>query len=570
LQDPGDVAYDSVTGDLYIGDSNNNVVEEVTPSGQLSIVAGTGTAGVPTSGPATSSDLKSPHSLAVDPANGDLFIEDGNRVIEEVTPAGQLSIVAGEVGVSAAPTPGPATSSALYFPQGLAVDPATGDLYIGDGEANEVLKVTPAGQLSIVAGTGVAGTPTPGPATSSEISFPWGVAFDSTTGDLFISAFGTGGDNIDEVTPAGQLSVIAGEPGLNGEPTPGPALSSELNAPEDLAVDPATGNLFIADEGNSVVEELTPAGQLSIVAGVLGPVSTNEGPPTAGPATSSELHTPGGVAFEPGANGGFSLYIADTFNNDVEEVTFPPTEGGGGGAGSPLAAALPTSLSFAASVGQSAPAQTVTIADDGTASLVLGSITLASPDASDFSITDDKCSGATLASGVACTLQVAFTPTVAGSLSSALEVPSNDPKSPLKIQLSGAASPASGSTPPPGSTKASKVSAKVTVGDQEITITTPSLKSCVASTKRLAVSLKSTKRSKGVKLRFSSAKLYIASKVAATERHVPVSVNLKLPKLNAGTHQLKVVMAYKKTVMKNGHKKTVTVTEILRVDYTVC
>ena len=54
------------------------------------------------------------------------------------------------------------------------------------------------------------------------------------------------------LTPAGKLSVVAGtvKPGL---PTPGPAIKSALNAPSGVALD-SHGDLFIADSNNNVVE----------------------------------------------------------------------------------------------------------------------------------------------------------------------------------------------------------------------------------------------------------------------------------------------------------------------------
>ena len=106
--------------------------------------------------------------MALD-AHGDLFIADSlNNVVEEVTPAGRLSVVAGKAGKKGSPTPGPATRSALDDPYGVALD-AHGDLFIADADNNVVEEVTPAGRLSVVAGDGQEGPPTPGPATRSEL-----------------------------------------------------------------------------------------------------------------------------------------------------------------------------------------------------------------------------------------------------------------------------------------------------------------------------------------------------------------------------------------------------------------
>ena len=116
------------------------MVEKVTPSGVLSIFAGTGKVGIPTPGPARSSALGGPAFVAVDPV-GNVYIADyGANVIERVTPSQTLSIFAG-TGKAAAPTPGPATSSALDQPVGVAVD-SVGDVYIGDATNNLVEKVT--------------------------------------------------------------------------------------------------------------------------------------------------------------------------------------------------------------------------------------------------------------------------------------------------------------------------------------------------------------------------------------------------------------------------------------------
>ena len=169
-------------------------------------------------------------------------------------------MVAGD-GKLGPPTPGPATRSELGQPAGVAVD-AHGDLFIADYAGNVVEKVTPAGRLSVVAGDGKAGRPTPGPATRSRLMYPTGVAVDAH-GDLFIAD--NSNNVIEEVTSAGRLSVVAGD-GKAGPPEPGSATKSDLHGPIGVAAGPH-GDLFIADAGNDVVEEVTPAGTLSVVAG---------------------------------------------------------------------------------------------------------------------------------------------------------------------------------------------------------------------------------------------------------------------------------------------------------------
>jgi streptogramin lyase len=309
LAGPTDVVLNA-RGDLFIADHANNIVEEVTPGGELSIVAGTGKPGLPTPGPASKSALNAPSGLAVD-SRGDLFIADSNNnMVEEVTPAGKLSVVAGD-GHAGAPTAGPATKSALNVPAGVAVS-SKGDLFIADSTNNLVEEVTPAGKLSVVVGDGHGGPPTAGPATKSALNGPSGLAF-GPSGYLYIAD--NSNNLVEKVSPAGKLSVVVGN-GTTGPPVPGPATKSGLQGPTGVALDPH-GDIFIADWGNNVVEEVSPAGKLSVAVG-----NGDEGPPTPGPATGSPL---GGANGGPtgvvvGANG--TLFISDQGNNVIEKVTY--------------------------------------------------------------------------------------------------------------------------------------------------------------------------------------------------------------------------------------------------------
>ena len=103
-----------------------------------------------------------------------------------MTPSGTLSIFAG-TGARSLPVPGPALSSNFNRPIGVTVDGA-GNLYIADYNNRVIEKVTPDGILSIFAGTGVRGTPTPGPATLSDLDRPTGVAA-SANGTVYIADY---------------------------------------------------------------------------------------------------------------------------------------------------------------------------------------------------------------------------------------------------------------------------------------------------------------------------------------------------------------------------------------------
>jgi sugar lactone lactonase YvrE len=272
---PSGVAVDPA-GNVYLADAGANDVIKVTRAGVATVVA---------------SGLNAPGGVAVNPSSGDVYIADtGNHEVKRLSAGGTLTIVAG-TGAAGTPTAGPAAASALGGPSGLALDSA-GDLYIADGAGASgtpsVEKVTPGGTLSILAGNGTRGTPVTGIATHSPLRTPTGVAVDAG-GDLFIAD--PGASAVLKVTPAGALSVFAGKVALPGVTAQGTATATKLSAPTGLATDSA-GNLYVADAGNNRVDQVTPAGHLAYFAG-----SGVSGAPSYGAAaTASPLSGPSALA----------------------------------------------------------------------------------------------------------------------------------------------------------------------------------------------------------------------------------------------------------------------------------
>jgi sugar lactone lactonase YvrE len=309
LNGPVGLAFDS-SGDVLIADNNSNQVLKVTPSGTLSVFAGTGASGAPTPGPATGSAVFQPTGIAVDSA-GNVYISTGGQTaggneVLKVTPSGTLSVIAGNGTYGNAPIAGTATSSPLYNPEAVAVD-SSGNVYIANHGSSEILKVTPGGILSVFAGTGASGTPTLGPATSSHLNSPNGVAVDSS-GNVYIAD--TGNYRVEKVT-GGTLSYVAGT-GTSGTPTAGTATSSNLGQVSPITVS-ASGNVYFGDENNAEVDEVS-GGVLSIVAGTGSPGSPTFG----GSPTSSSLAAPTGLVTQ-----GASVYISDLINDFVARVGPP-------------------------------------------------------------------------------------------------------------------------------------------------------------------------------------------------------------------------------------------------------
>src|SRR5262249_33499438 len=173
----------------------------------------------------------------------------------------------------------------------VAVD-GSGNLYIADYAHERIREVSAAtGIITTIAGNGVQGySGDGGPATSAELSGPFGLAIDPS-GNVFIAH--TYNQPIPEgVTATGNIITVVGTgaAGFSGAGNPGTATG--LASPEGLALD-ASGNLFFADTQNQRIRELVKAtGTVVPVAGIGG---TSGFSGDGGPATAAHFAFPAGV-----------------------------------------------------------------------------------------------------------------------------------------------------------------------------------------------------------------------------------------------------------------------------------
>jgi hypothetical protein len=188
LMDPFALAVDS-RGDVFIADSGANNIREVTPDGIIHTVAGNGTGGFSgDGGRATSAEIFAPSDIAVD-GQGDLFILDsGNNRVREVTTDGIMHTIAGNGTAGFSGDKGLAVNAQLNFTfeGGLAVD-VKGDVFIADSGNNRIREVTTDGMIKTVAGNGTAGhRGDHGSPIKAQLNNPTGLAIDAK-GDLFIA-----------------------------------------------------------------------------------------------------------------------------------------------------------------------------------------------------------------------------------------------------------------------------------------------------------------------------------------------------------------------------------------------
>jgi len=280
LGDPFDVAVDAA-GNLYIADAGNNVIRKVNTDGIITTIAGIDTAGYSgDGGPAIAAKISNPWGVTVDVA-GNLYIADHqNNCIRKVDTSGIITTVAGNGTAGYSGNGFAATNAKLYFPTGVAVD-RSGNLFIADNFNNVIRKVSPAtgGTITTIAGNDTAGfSGDLGPAVSASLSYPERIALD-TAGNLFISD--DYNHRIRKVSVAGIITTVAGS-GVFAYSGDSAAATAAGVAPTGISVNSA-GNLFIADASNNRIRKVSAAGIITTVAGDGGTGSSGDG----GPATAA-------------------------------------------------------------------------------------------------------------------------------------------------------------------------------------------------------------------------------------------------------------------------------------------
>src|SRR5438067_3111937 len=244
-----------------------------------------------------------PYATAVDGA-GNVYVADTyNYTVRKITPAGVVTTLAGLAGEDGS-ADGTGSYARFSYLFGIAVDGA-GNVYVTDF-SNTIRKITSAGVVTTLAGTpGVYGS-ADGTGSAAQFWQPWGIAVDSA-GVVYVAD--QGNSTIRKITPAGVVTTIAGAAGVFGS-ADGSGSAARFNAPGGIAVD-SSGNLYVADTGNQTIRKITSAGVVTTLAGTAGIAGSTDG--TGGAA---RFYMPYALTVA-----GTTLYVADTFNSTIRKVT---------------------------------------------------------------------------------------------------------------------------------------------------------------------------------------------------------------------------------------------------------
>jgi sugar lactone lactonase YvrE len=219
-----------------------------------------------------------------------------------------ITTVAGSASYGFSGDGGAATNARLVFPTGVAFD-TSGNLHIADWYNNRIRKVDSNGIITTVAGNGSANyAGDGGAATNASFNGSTRVACDANVNLYIADQYN---NRIRKVNTNGIITTVVGNGTQTYAGDGGPALTSSLYSPCGITFD-ASGNLYIADEGNNCIRKVDTTGIITTVAGT----GTNGYSGDGGAAITASLATPDGVSCDAFGN----LYIADTGNSRIRKV----------------------------------------------------------------------------------------------------------------------------------------------------------------------------------------------------------------------------------------------------------
>jgi len=242
---PVGIAVDS-SGNVYVADSANDDIREISTTGVVITLAGTGSTGF-SNGTGIAASFDNPTGVAVD-ASGNVYVADQtNDSIRKISSGAIVTTLAGSGSTGSANGTGAAAS--FDNPTGLAVD-AAGNVYVADQNNFEIRKITPGGVVTTLAGTGSTGSVN-ATGTSASFNHPYDVTVDAS-GNVFVADGGN--DLIRKITSAGVVTTLAGTAGSAGS-TNATGTFASFWAPWGLAVD-SNDDVFVADTNNNMIREI--------------------------------------------------------------------------------------------------------------------------------------------------------------------------------------------------------------------------------------------------------------------------------------------------------------------------
>ncbi|MGV3697822.1 Ig-like domain-containing protein, partial [Flavobacterium sp.] len=297
---PEGISADS-SGTIFVADVTNNCIRRVTSTGDTTTYAGSATRGLENGQIGAMAMFNSPIAVAVTSGGITYVIDDFNSCIRKVTSNGIVTTFAGNTATGYADGQG----TAAYFnnPKGMAID-AAGNIYIADTFNNRIRKITSSGVVTTIAGDGTAGY-LDGQGTAARFNNPYGLTVDAS-GNIYVAD--TKNHRIRKISAGGTVTTVAGYL-LSGYVDGAPTVARFKN-PQGIAIDNATGILYVVDTTNNRIRKIATDGTVSTFAGSFAGYSDDQG-------TAAYFNNPIGIAIDTAGN----LYIGDYYNSVIRKIT---------------------------------------------------------------------------------------------------------------------------------------------------------------------------------------------------------------------------------------------------------
>jgi gliding motility-associated-like protein len=247
LNNPRGVVKDK-SGNLFVANFSNHNILKITPSGTVTVFAGINHSGT-ADGPGNAANIINPNGIAID-QDDNLYVSDGNNAIRKISPSGYVFTLAGQP--SAGTVDGLGRGAKFNKPAGLVVD-KDGNIYVADPAGFVIRKITPNGQVTTIAGSGVFGT-NDGIGIAASFQYPVGITVDAS-GNLYVTDSNTGA--VRRITPDREVKTIAGGGPVGAES--GIGTDVHFSSPSGITIGP-DGNLYVAEYGKNSIKQVIATG----------------------------------------------------------------------------------------------------------------------------------------------------------------------------------------------------------------------------------------------------------------------------------------------------------------------